>query len=183
MKKVFLVLLCVFLLTGCNYKKETKKETERINVKTEKNEVIGNFITKILDTDPDRVNNLQLCARTLDGVTVEPGQIFSFNDTVGKRTSQKGYEEAKILVEDKCEYAVGGGVCQISSTLYNAAKDAGMEIVERHSHSKDVHYVEKGNDAAVSWGSLDFKFRNVLTNPITLKIKVENGQVMAQIIK
>lgn len=131
MRKVFLVIICISLLGGCNKNNKEATRTpdsmpDRVNVETPKeDEVIGSFITDILDTDPDRVKNLILCAGTLDGVSIEPGQLFSFNDTVGQRTSQKGYEKARILVEDESEYAVGGGVCQISSTLYNAAVDAG----------------------------------------------------------
>lgn len=193
MRKVFLIIICIFMLSGCNkINKEAERTPEstpestpdRVNVETQKeDEVIGSFITNILDTDPDRVKNLTLCANTLNGVSIEPGQVFSFNGTVGQRTSQKGYEEAKILVENESEYAVGGGVCQISSTLYNAAMDAGMEIVERHSHSKPIHYVATGKDAAISWGTLDLKFKNVLSYPVELRMKVTQGQVMAEIIK
>ncbi len=144
---------------------------------------LGMFITEILDTDPSRVKNLQLCASVLNGVVVEPAAEFSFNGTVGQRTSEKGYEEAKILIDGERGYATGGGVCQISSTLYNAAKEAGMEILERHDHTNEVHYVEIGQDAAVSYGEQDFRFRNPLEHPVKMEITVENTEVKAVLYK
>ena len=87
------------------------------------------------------------------------------------------------MIGDKKGYDVGGGVCQVSSTLYNAAKNAGMEIIERHDHENEVHYVEIGNDAAVSYGELDFVFRNISDSTIKLLMSVENGYVYAKIVK
>lgn len=197
--KIFMVILAVLMLGGCNM--ETGKidgsdiptipsilpsampsilpSIQPSAAATESPVALGVFITEILDTDPGRVENLQLCASILNGEIVEPGKTFSFNDTVGKRTEEKGYREAIILVEGKREYAVGGGICQISSTLYNAAEIAGMEILERHNHTGDVHYVEIGRDAAVSFGEQDFRFRNALDTPVRLEIKVENTEVLA----
>ena len=144
---------------------------------------LGMFITKVLDTDPGRVQNLKLCASVLTGLRVEAGADFSFNDTVGQRTAEKGYEEAAILIDGNREYATGGGICQISSTLYNAALDAGMEILERHTHTNEVHYVELGRDAAVSFGSQDFRFHNPHAFPVSIEITVENTEVKATLYK
>ena len=172
-------MIMLMLLTGCGAVKETPPAPEPTVTETE----IGSFYTPILDTDENRVNNLTLCAQLLDGVEIGSGEIFSFNDTVGARTEEKGYEEARILIGKEKGYAVGGGVCQVSSTLYNAAKLAGMEILERHNHENEVHYVEIGNDAAVSYGELDFVFRNISERPIRLHMRVENGYVYADILR
>ncbi|MBE7062946.1 MAG: VanW family protein [Clostridia bacterium] len=206
--KFLMVLLAVFMLGGCNMEGKAPITSELPSIlpsempsilpsalptaeptikptaaATESPVALGTYITRILDTDPNRVNNLQICASVLEGVTVGPGEEFSFNTTVGMRTGEKGYEEAKILVCGEREYAVGGGICQISSTLYNAAEDAGMEITERHNHTGEVHYVEIGRDAAVSFGEQDFRFRNPLDVPVRISITVENTEVKAVLYK
>ncbi|MDD6309336.1 MAG: VanW family protein [Clostridia bacterium] len=189
MKYIWILALLV-LLCGCQGQRQAQRQEASTTIPTETAtptavppSPIGMFVTDILDTDEERVNNLKLCAGVLDGVQVEPGAEFSFNGTVGQRTAEKGYEKARILVEGHREYAIGGGICQISSTLYNAAAEAGMEILERHNHTNEVHYVEIGKDAAVSYGEQDFRFRNVLEVPITIGIVVENTQVKATIYK
>ena len=175
-----LVFVCLFLLiTGC----AAKDAPPPPPTETPSPVAIGTFVTEILDTDENRVKNLALCASVLDGVTVDSGAEFSFNNTIGQRTAEKGYKEAKILVDGHRDYAIGGGICQISSTLYNAALDAGMEILERHTHSNEVHYVELGRDAAVNFGTLDFRFKNTLDTPIRISVAVENTAVKVVIYK
>lgn len=197
--KTCIVLLAVLILGGCSMDVKNPLPSDMPPIEsiipsaipsilpsaeaTESPVALGTYITQILDTDPNRVNNLQLCASVLDGTTVGPGEEFSFNNTVGQRTSDKGYEEAKILVCGERDYAVGGGICQISSTLYNAAEDAGMEITERHNHTGEVHYVEIGRDAAVSFGEQDFRFRNPLDASVRISITVENTEVKAVLYK
>lgn len=179
--------ICIFVLllfvSGCTGNLTKTPNTTKEPVATEAPVALGMFVTEILDTDENRVNNLKICASVLNDTTVEPGAEFSFNNVIGQRTKEKGYEEAKILVEGHPDYAVGGGICQISSTLYNAAKDAGMEILERHTHTNEVHYVALGMDAAVSFGEQDFRFRNVLSEPVRIRISVENSQVKAELYK
>lgn len=183
MKKYIKLITALFIILVCfgcgenirNFGNAPKETTEP------KETEIGSFYTKILDTDSERVNNLQVCAAALNGFEIAPGDVFSFNGAVGERTKSKGYEEARILIGDEAGCAVGGGVCQISSTLYNAAKNAGMEIVERHNHKNEVHYVEIGDDAAVSYGTLDFKFKNISENTAKIYLSVENGYVYAKI--
>ena len=105
---------------------------------------------------------------------IQPGETFSFCDTVGKSTSAKGYQEADIYVDGKKEQGLGGGNCQVSTTLYNAVlKLPQLEVVERHEHSGHVPYIEEGKDAAVAYGAYDFKFKNTTSN--TLKIAMENS--------
>ena len=125
----------------------------------------------------NRTTNVQLAAKALDGVVIQPGQVFSFNEAVGKTNRARGYKPAKIFVRGKEEQGVGGGVCQVSSTLYNAADFAGMDIIERHPHSKRVYYVPEGRDAATSYGVIDFKFRNVLDFPVKIVAKATDGKL------
>lgn len=148
---------------------------------------IGQFTTIILDQKLARVNNIEIATEWLNNVKVLPGKVFSFNEILGKRTRDKGYEKAPIIVNTKKGpqkgSGVGGGICQISSTLYNAAKIAGLEIVERHSHSKKVAYVPLGQDATVSYGSTDFKFRNNKVNPIMIKILIIEDRLTVSILE
>ncbi|NLM59102.1 MAG: VanW family protein [Clostridium sp.] len=148
---------------------------------------IGSFSTEILDDHKNRVKNLRIAAESLNNKEVLPGEEFSFNDTIGKRTEGKGYKKAPIIKRTKDgpkkDYGVGGGVCQLSSTLYNAAEKAGFKITEIHHHSKKVGYVPEGRDATVVYGSKDFKFINNRLNPIVIKASVSEGKVAVSIFE
>ena len=135
------------------------------------------FTTKYDKDLKNRTANLDLAAKTINNTIVYPGEIFSFNETIGKPTFARGYKLAKIFVRGKEEKGIGGGICQVSSTLYNAADFAGLEIVERHPHSKKVHYVEEGRDAATSYGGVDLKFRNTLSYPIKILASAADGEL------
>lgn len=145
--------------------------------------IIGTFQTVLINKDSDRIKNIELAAQKINGYVVEPGGIFSFNGVVGERSIAKGYKKAKIIVDEEYEEGIGGGVCQLSSTIYNAAQKAGMVIVERHSHSKDVHYVSKGKDAAVNYGTMDFKFKNNKDYPVQVKAGLKSNKVYVSIQK
>ena len=122
---------------------------------------LSSFSTKIYTKDSERQNNITIACGELNDTTVNPGETFSFCDTLGPSTSAEGYQEADIFINGEVSQALGGGKCQISTTLYNAVLNAsGLEVVERHEHSNDVPYIEEGKDAAVSYGSYDFKFKN-----------------------
>ncbi len=182
--KFFIFLIIIGLFSGCSLKDTSTKE--KISQKAEEKkepEQISSFITEILDTTPERVNNLIICAKTVDGTVILPDEEFSFNTVVGERTYEKGYREAKILIDGMPEYGIGGGICQISSTIYNSALFAGMEITERHDHEGDVLYIEKGHDAAVCYQTQDLKFINSLSFPVKLSVKVSDGQVYAVFYK
>ena len=125
----------------------------------------------------NRTTNLVIATKTINGVTLQPGDTFSFNETIGKTTWAKGYRPAKIFVRGKEEEGMGGGICQVSSTLYNAADFGGMEIVERHPHSKKVGYVKEGRDAATSYGGVDLKFKNVLDYPVKIVAQAAGGKL------
>ena len=125
----------------------------------------------------NRTTNLVLATKAINGTILQPGEVFSFNETIGKTTRAKGYKPAKIFVRGKEAEAMGGGICQVSSTLYNAADYGGMEITERHPHSKKVGYVPDGRDASVSYGGVDLKFRNTLPHPVKIVATAAGGKL------
>lgn len=134
---------------------------------------IAKFSTKIYTKKSERQNNISITCKALSSKKVNPGETFSFCNTVGKATTAKGYQEADIYVDGKKEKGLGGGNCQVSTTLYNAVlKVPGLEVVERHQHSNHVPYIQDGKDAAVAFGSYDFKFKN--NTGKTIKIVMEN---------
>lgn len=151
--------------------------------KIPKNTVISSYTTPVLDQSPSRMSNLKLASKKINGKIVKPGVVFSFNNVVGKREEETGFKEAKIIKEGKVEYDEGGGVCQVSSTLFNAAQKADMEIIERHNHTKEVHYVPPGQDAAISYGSMDFKFRNTKDYSIKISAYVKGDQMIVSLLK
>lgn len=145
--------------------------------------VIGTFSTAYNVDNADRASNVALAAKTINGVVVEAGKEFSYNDTLGPTTKKNGYKMAKIIIKGKESKGYGGGVCQVSSTLYNAVKAAGLEVVERHAHTKPVAYVAEGNDAATSYGSLDFRFENNSDGSVKIVSEAKDGTVTVSIVK
>lgn len=127
----------------------------------------------ILVNIPDRTENVRLAAARLEGLLIEPGEEVSFNDTVGPRDAERGYRTAQIIVEGRFIDGLGGGVCQVSSTLYNVLLSAGLEIRERHPHSLTIAYVPKGRDATVVYGVKDLVFANNTETVLLLKTAVE----------
>ena len=130
----------------------------------------------------NRTANLELACKALNGVVLNPGETFSFNDTLGERTTGKGYKSAPAYSGDDLVNQVGGGICQVSSTLYCSALLADLEIVSRTNHGFPVNYINYGMDATVSWRSPDFKFRNNTNYPIKLEASVSGGYVNVQIL-
>jgi vancomycin resistance protein YoaR len=146
-----------------------------------KEKLLASYTTFYNKSIYNRSHNLQLSTKAIDHIVVMPGQTFSFNETVGQRTLQRGYREAKIIVKGEYSEGIGGGICQTSSTLFNSVDRANLTIVERKSHSKSVPYVPKKRDATVSWGGPDFKFKNERKEPILIVSEAKNGQVTVQI--
>lgn len=144
---------------------------------------IGVYKTPLLDKNSGRAKNINLASKKINGYVVEPGGTFSFNRVVGARTAEKGYKSAKVIMQGKYVEDTGGGICQLSSTLFNAAEKAGLQILERHPHSKKVGYVAEGHDAAIDYGNMDLKFKNSKEYPIEIRAGLENGEVYAFIIK
>ena len=130
----------------------------------------------------NRTNNLELACKALNGVVLNPGETFSFNDTLGERTTAKGYKSAPAYSGNDLINQVGGGICQVSSTLYCSTLLADLEIVSRTNHGFPVSYIDYGMDATVSWRSPDFKFRNNTNYPIKIEASVSGGYVNVQIL-
>ncbi len=137
--------------------------------------IISSYETKFNVAQKDRSHNLTLAAQAIDNTLVQPGEEFSFNTVVGPRSSAKGYRNAMVISNDNFVEQLGGGICQVSSTLYNAALLGGFDITERSAHSLLITYVPPGLDATVSYGALDFKFLNNRELPILIHTKVKNG--------
>lgn len=125
-----------------------------------------------------RANNIKLATGSINGYIVMPGDTFSFNGVVGERTAAKGYEAAPVIIGDKLETGLGGGICQVSTTLYNAVNKAGLPSIERSHHTLPVHYLEEGMDATVDYGNIDYKFRNDFKYPIYIEGYTSGGNVV-----
>ncbi|MEW9698372.1 VanW family protein [Paenibacillus sp. SI8] len=138
---------------------------------------IGYYVTYFNSNNKNRYHNISLAAKAINNYVVHPGDTFSFNRVVGVRTPAKGYKQAKVIVRGEYSEGIGGGICQISSTLFNAVDRAGLQIVERYSHSRSVPYVPPGRDATVNWGGPDFSFTNNYNQPILIRAQALPGRV------
>ena len=123
----------------------------------------------------NRTNNLRLSCEAINGIVLNPGDVFSFNEVVGERTADKGYRLATVYSGGESLPELGGGVCQVASTLYYVTLHMDLEQVERKEHMFTVGYVDLGMDATIYWGSLDYKFKNNLDQPIKIQANVDNG--------
>jgi vancomycin resistance protein YoaR len=174
--------------TNTTENNSTKPEENKINITenaTGKEEEISSFSTKIVTKDDNRQHNITLTCTTLNDTIVENGSTFSFCSTVGQATSAKGYKEADIFdANGKKKKGLGGGNCQISTTLYNAVlKVSSLSVVERHKHSNYVPYIKEGKDAAVAYGSYDFKFKNNTGNNIKIKAEATPNDITIKLLK
>ena len=137
--------------------------------------VVSSFSTRYDASNTNRSTNLRIAAEKINGTVLLPGEVFSYNKTVGKRTVEEWYKDAKIYADGGVVDGLAGGICPISSTLYNAVLLANLEIVERRNHSFTTSYVAAGRDATVVWGTIDFQFKNSRTYPIKIEASVKNG--------
>lgn len=137
-------------------------------------DVLASFSTRFDPGNTNRNTNMDLAAKALDGTVLMPGQRFSFNSIVGPTTASKGYLLAGAYSAGELVENYGGGICQVSSTIYNAVVYANLEIVERYNHSSVVSYVDPGRDATISYGSKDFKFLNSRNYAIKLNVRATN---------
>jgi vancomycin resistance protein YoaR len=144
--------------------------------------VIAGYFTSLKGRTPNQIHNLKLAAEAIDGVIVNPGEIFSFNKRVGPWSRDKGYRKAPVSYTGLMVPAWGGGVCQVSSTLYNAVLLAGLEIVERGAHYWEPNYIPAGRDAAVAYGQLDLRFRNNFPKPIRIRAEVRGEKLLVEIL-
>lgn len=142
---------------------------------------IGNYSTNGGGTS-NRRSNISLAVKAIDNKVLLPGETFSYNDTLGKRTTEKGYKEAGAYSDGSVVQEVGGGICQVSSTLFAAVLETNLEIVQRRNHSMTVSYMPMGLDATVSWGGPDLKFKNNRKYPIKISASYNGGKIYVEIL-
>ncbi|EKU77559.1 VanW family protein [Veillonella seminalis] len=130
------------------------------------NAVLGTYSTTFNSGDTSRTHNIQIATDKINNVVIQPHQNFSFNEVVGERTAEAGYDDAPVFMNGTLVPGIGGGICQVSSTLFNSALLSGMKIVERTPHFAPVGYMPAGRDATVAYGYLDFIFSNPYNHPI-----------------
>ncbi len=141
--------------------------------------VLGDFTTRYArgPESLDRIHNLRVAAARVDGHVIEPGAVFDFNEVVGDRTALSGFKMAKVIADGELVDGVGGGTCQIASTLHAAVFFAGLPILTRNPHSHPSYYIKLGLDAAVAFDTLNFRFKNDRPYPLVLEATVEDGYV------
>ena len=144
-------------------------------------DVLGQCRTHVSGTSA-RINNVKLSAAACNGVVLNPGDVFSYNETTGQRTTAKGYQAAPAYVQGQTVDEIGGGVCQTSSTLYYACLRSNLEITERYAHRYVPAYIDWGMDATVSWGGPDYKFTNNTNYPIKIQATYSGGYLTIKIL-
>lgn len=143
---------------------------------------IVTFSTSMSGSSQNRMSNIALSFQKINGTKLNPGETFSFNEVVGPRTAKTGFKPAPVITADKSlQDGIGGGICQASSTLFNGAALAGLEIVERYHHSFPIAYLDAGRDAMVSWGGADLKFKNNRNSPIFIRTYCSGTKVVVEI--
>ncbi|SFB27838.1 VanW family protein [Clostridium frigidicarnis] len=143
--------------------KVTAEALKKVNGK------ISSYSTSYGTSSEGRAFNVELATKAIDGTILMPGEVFSYNGVVGERSAERGYKNAGVIIGNKVENGIGGGICQVSSTLYQAILRSGLNSVERINHSLPVGYMTKGFDATVAWDSLDYKFKNTFDFPIYIE--------------
>lgn len=187
---ILMMAICFIMIFSISGYAESKYNTESLETNSQYQEqpipdgtIIGSYSTKILDRSKGRINNIKIAVRRINGYKLNPGETFSFNRVVGKRSRDAGFRKAKVIVNGETVLGTGGGICQVSSTLYNAAVKCDMKIVERHKHPRDVYYVPSGKDATVVYNELDFRFRNTKRYPVRIYAAVRDNKVRVKIVK
>ena len=206
---IFIILILVIgILVYFSFKDNNKTEEADYNTTKESEQNIINEINnvsvpqntikehKVVETelasfstdlqgDSARLNNIRVTCDTINGTVINAKDTFSFNNIIGMPSSDKGYQEADVIVDTHVEKGFGGGNCQVSTTIYNAClMIPEIEIVERNPHKKKVAYIEEGKDASVSYsGGLDLRFKNNFEHSIKIYVNSENNKVNAKIVK
>ncbi|MDF2840478.1 MAG: hypothetical protein K0Q99_1250 [Clostridia bacterium] len=140
-------------------------------------DTLGEFSTKFNAGDVDRSTNIKVATNSANNVLVRPGEVYSVNETLGPRLAKFGYKDAKVIINNELVPGIGGGVCQVSSTLYNAVLMSNLKIIERKNHSLTLSYVGLGRDATISGDYIDFKFMNNTNYPIYIYGEVKGSYV------
>ena len=177
--------LCNLLDAG-DYHASIWVEPEKVLADVTRTELMNRFglisaYTTKTTSNKNRNTNIRLSAEAISGRTVLPGEIFSFNGTTGERTAAKGYQSAPAIARGQSRDEIGGGVCQTSSTLFNAVARADLEIVTRSPHAWPSSYIEKGLDATVNWPDVDFRFKNNTDWPIFIIAQYEKQKITVNI--
>ena len=165
------------------WKLENTNEGDKQKENVEKE--LASFSTRLPNDTEARDDNIKLACKTLNGTKVKAGEKFSLWKILGCPTKEKGYKKAKTFTSDgEVTKSYGGGICQLSTTIYNAVlKVEGLKVTERHEHSRDVPYIKDGKDAAVSYGSADLKFKNTLNYDVKIEAEVEEREVKIKLIR
>lgn len=145
-------------------------------------DVVSEYSTSFPSYQSSRNANIRLASAKLNGSVLMPGQQLSFNETVGRRTAKGGFREAPVLKNGKHDHDIGGGICQVSTTMYNAALLADMKIVRRNNHSIPSVYVPVGRDATVDWGTLDLVIANPGPDPVAISSTYQNGKITFRVL-
>lgn len=193
---IFIVSLMIILQVGCNNTKVQNDNPVKIkSIKIDKEyiskkknlQLIATSETPLYEQNTTRRDNIELASNAINNIILAPNQEFSFNEIVGERTTKKGYKEAPILIRTENGtqkgMGVGGGICQVASTIYKTAKNAELEILERHPHSKKVFYTNIGDDATVAYPSTDLRFKNNRKNEIVIKVELEKDKLRVDILE
>ena len=177
-----LISLCTLIIVSTLFPSYTNQLSAANTIIVQEQQKYAIYSTTFNINDKARRVNITQAAKSINGVVVHPGEEFSFNQTVGPTIEKRGYLKGKIFVNGKESMGVGGGVCQVSSTLFCAVTIMGLETTERHPHSRPVKYVPKGYDAATSYGVIDYKFVNNQPFPVIIEAAVE-GNTLTVLIR
>lgn len=145
-------------------------------------DVLAQYTTSFSESKVNRSHNVRLSASKINNTVYNTGDVFSYNDVVGERTLSNGFKEAGAYINGEVVDEVGGGICQVSSTLYNAVLYANLKVTSRTNHQLTVSYVPLGRDATVNYGTIDFKFKNDSKYPIKIITSAENGKCIVKIL-
>ena len=145
------------------------------------NAILATYSTRLNPGKKGRTTNVRVASNTIDGTVLKPNEVFSLNDTVGQRTPERGYKKAIIFAGRQLETQYGGGVSQVTGTLFNAALLAGLPIVDYRVHTRPVDYIPLGRDATVSWGDFDMKFKNNTSAPIFISYNLSGSKLTARL--
>lgn len=177
-------VLTTAVLTGAETQLPVKKAAMTISDEdlAKITEVVSTFTTKYNEGNANRSHNIKNAAQRLSGTILMPGQTFSFNKVLGQRTAKNGFKLAGVYNNGRHDFDIGGGICQVSSTLYNSVLLANLKINTRSCHTFPVPYVPVGRDATVSFPGPDFAFTNSLSTPIALAVKAGGGQITFRVL-
>ena len=188
-----ITIILILILAGCSandtqHKKMSKEKQAEGKVlknseKTEEEIVLGEAVTNILDKGENRVNNIEIACKKIYETKLEPEKVFSFNSATGERNTKNGYKNAPVIVNGEKSEGIGGGVCQVSTTIYLASLNANLSIIEQHNHSEKVAYAPDGKDATVVYGVKDLKIKNNTGKTIYIYTWIEDGKVFSKIIQ